>query len=128
MTQNRVDGIMENIRLQKDVHVILNEARKPKPATSEPAQEPVVEAPTEAPTESQVSEPAQSPDLTAGIAELLSLLQEYAVSLQSFYSEVKNGAEALKAQIIEAVKAEIQNAQIGDAPAPVSPVSKPRRR
>jgi len=124
MTQNRVDGIMENIRLQKDVHVILNEARKPKPATSEPVQEPVVEAPTE----TQVSEPAQSPDLTAGIAELLSLLQEYAVSLQSFYSEVKNGAEALKAQIIEAVKAEIQNAQIGDAPDPVSPVSKPRRR
>ena len=129
MQNKKVEGIMENIRLQKDVHGILNEARVPKKAKTEPVKEEPKPEPESAPnpeTQAQTQPQGQNQDLVKGIDDLFALLQEYAASLQGFYAEIKNGAESLKTQILDAVKNEMQNQQVQGGPT-VNPATKPAR-
>ena len=126
MQNKKVEGIMENIRLQKDVHGILNEVRAPKKAKTEPVKEEPKPEPESAPnpeTQTQAQPQGQNQDLVKGIDDLFALLQEYAASLQGFYAEIKNGAESLKTQILDAVKNEMQNQQIQGGPT-VNPATK----
>lgn len=142
---NKVKEIMENVRMQKEIHGVLSEAKKPAakpeekpaekpekkspakkpaPAKSEPAPEPKADpAPAEpkpepAP-EPKKEEPAKDAmgddELAKGVASLLTLLQEYASALLSFHGEIRNGGEKLKQEILDAVKNEIAKAQ-GGAP------------
>jgi len=126
---------MENVRFQKDVHVILSEAaRKKAPAGGPqvPAKEPDSESsPEPSPAPETSSAPTQTPDLGKGVDDLLALFQEYAASMQAFYGEIKNGAEALKGQILAAVRDELSNAQAQGAVPDTNPTAvpvKPRRK
>lgn len=146
---NKVKEIMENVRMQKEIHGVLSEAKKPtakpeeKPAET-PAEKPEKKAPAKKPapepkaapaTAEPKPEPAPEPkkeepakdamgddELAKGVASLLTLLQEYASALLSFHGEIRNGGEKLKQEILDAVKNEIAKAQ-GGAPSAAPPAT-----